>query len=643
MIALRRSVSPQHIISILRSWARQFVKKSAFDEIFLFGSLLHQDGAQFRSQQSDIDLILRFDESTTDPIGRVKACQAAIEPKRSLEKNLKVALGRKARNLSVVSAVPVTSFECENDIHKERDARFYSVNNFLALSELRGKPQPLASSASTRLAVVCADFMPAMCSAQYYRHKFLSSARGHSGLPDYKHLEPIPKPLARAAAQMRYSVRNLSDDSQFDIVTGTDYLYGLVSDWRSCGSEYVELHRLFTSRRVHGAVHKPINSFNQLLLWEILAEAGVSHVREEQDKALVRPVKVRSVNDSQRRTRGVVVLKDKRRFLQQSANLVDDYRTLQQRLLSRGIRPATDLASARTQKQLQVRFVMGDILVDGDFAGFAGVRPQQTCVTMIEGLTPLLPLNVRLAKRRVKEPAPNKPKVFLVDWEPPVIDTGANLKLKLCASDYWTSLALEDVRGELKRDILEGKLALKSLPRRLNIAIVIVTADLKLVLCRRAGPQQTRYYADTWSVVGETMDAKEDRDQAGEIRPEKTVLRALTEFDELNLPHDVAEDAEIRFLAMTTNWEYLLADMIALVKLRTKDFRFVRDCWSSGEHTALGYAAFSVDQCLRLIAAGHYAPVATPQLRAPLNGWSRTAILAALFSEFSYHRVLGHI
>jgi hypothetical protein len=390
-------------------------------------------------------------------------------------------------------------------------------------------------------------------------------------------------------------------------------------------------------------VHKPINSFNQLLLWEILAEAGVSHVREEQDKALVRPVKVRSVNDSQRRTRGVVVLKDKRRFLQQSANLVDDYRTLQQRLLSRGIRPATDLASARTQKQLQVRFVMGDILVDGDFAGFAGVRPQQTCVTMIEGLTPLLPLNVRLAKRRVKEPAPNKPKVFLVDWEPPVIDTGANLKLKLCASDYWTSLALEDVRGELKRDILEGKLALKSLPRRLNIAIVIVTADLKLVLCRRAGPQQTRYYADTWSVVGETMDAKEDRDQAGEIRPEKTVLRALTEFDELNLPHDVAEDAEIRFLAMTTNWEYLLADMIALVKLRTKDFRFVRDCWSSGEHTALGYAAFSVDQCLRLIAAGHYAPVATPQLRAPLNGWSRTAILAALFSEFSYHRVLGHI
>jgi hypothetical protein len=325
-----------------------------------------------------------------------------------------------------------------------------------------------------------------------------------------------------------------------------------------------------------------------------------------------------------------------------TARSVDDYQTLQQRLLLRGIRPSVDLAALGTQ-QLQARLIMEDIIVEGDLAGFAGVYPHQTRVTMTENLASLLPESVLQAKQRVREPFPNKPKVFLLDWEPPVIDTGANLKLKLCDSDYWTSLAMEEVRDELKREILGGKILLKSLPRRLNIAVVVITADLRLILCRRGGPHQTRYYADTWSLIGETMDAKEDRNQAGEIRPENTVLRALTEYDELNLPDEVAADAEIRFLAITTNWEYLLADMIALVRLRTKDFAFVRDCWTVGEHTNLGYIPFEIASCLQLITAGHYAPAAAPQMQAPINMWSRTGILAALFSEFSYHRVIAEI
>jgi hypothetical protein len=262
---------------------------------------------------------------------------------------------------------------------------------------------------------------------------------------------------------------------------------------------------------------------------------------------------------------------------------------------------------------------------------------------MVDDLTPLLPASVQNAKRSLEEPVPNKPKVFLVDWEPPVIDTGGILKLSLCASDYWTSLAVENARERLQQDLLDGRLVLKSLPRRLNLAVALVTADLKLVLCRRAGPQQIRYYPHTWSLIGETMDAKEDRNQGGEIRPEKTVLRALTEFDELDLPRDVVEDAEIRFIAITTNWEYLLADLHALVKLRTKDFRFVQDCWTAGECTALDAIPFSPDSCLQLISAGHHQPSGRPQLSAPLNHWSRASILAALFSEFGYHRVMAEI
>jgi hypothetical protein len=318
-----------------------------------------------------------------------------------------------------------------------------------------------------------------------------------------------------------------------------------------------------------------------------------------------------------------------------------DYNSLQQRLALRGIHPAADLAAPKHRHKLQAQLILGKVVLEGDIGGFTGVDSKHTQITMTHDATPLLPECVLQAKRELKEPGPNKPKAFLINWEAPIIDTGGILKLNLCSTDYWTTLAVEEARGKLQRDLLAGKFTLKTFPRRLNIAIVLVTADMKLVLCRRA--KHLRYYGGAWSVIGETIDAEEDRDQAGDIRPEKTVSRALTEYDELHLPYDAVEDAEIRFIAITTNWEYLLADMTAFVKLRSKDFEFVRDCWTPGECELLDGIPFSPDRCLQMITAGYHEPSDRPGQRASVSDWSRMSILAALFSEFNYHRVMEGI
>lgn len=320
-----------------------------------------------------------------------------------------------------------------------------------------------------------------------------------------------------------------------------------------------------------------------------------------------------------------------------------EYYSLEQRLASRGIHPAPPLMVPDLRSRLRGHLVLGNVVVDGALGGFGGVHSKQIIVTMTDDLEPRLPASVREAKHRLKEPVPNRPKVFFVGWEPPIIDTGNILKLSLCKSDYWTSLAVEEVTDQLHDEIRTGTHALEALPKRLDLVIALVTADLKLILCRRAGPKQIRYYPETWSVIGETMDAEDDKNESGELRPEMTVLRALTEFDELHLPPEVVQDAQVRFVALTTIWQYLLANLNVFVKLRTKDLKFVQDCWTPGECTALDGIPFTPDSCLQLITAGYHQPLGRPELGAALNEFSRFSILAALFSEFGYHRVMAEI
>jgi hypothetical protein len=281
--------NPKHqLMATLQDWATRLVQDTAFDEVFLFASLLYQEGAQFKPGRSDIDLILRFGEVVSDPARRVQACESALAPKHVLEERVKSMLGRASEKVPIVSAVPATSFECTNDIHKGRDHRFFSINHFQALTRQECHPMPLGSPSGELLALVYADAIPVICSAQYYRHKFLSATTdGVMDFPVHDDVEAFPKAMSRAAAQLRYFVLDLKDESQFDTLRGQDYLYDLVCEWAAKGSRYAELQRLVAARRTHGALHPPVDAGSQLLLWEILATESEFRIRARQKRAAI--------------------------------------------------------------------------------------------------------------------------------------------------------------------------------------------------------------------------------------------------------------------------------------------------------------------------------------------------------------------
>ena len=86
------------------------------------------------------------------------------------------------------------------------------------------------------------------------------------------------------------------------------------------------------------------------------------------------------------------------------SSLEGEYRSLEQRLASCGIHPSPDLAAHR--QQLGAHFILGQVLLEGDFGGFRGVTPQHTLVTGTDDITPLLPVCVKRAKGSLAEPDP---------------------------------------------------------------------------------------------------------------------------------------------------------------------------------------------------------------------------------------------
>jgi hypothetical protein len=283
--------SVEQLRLILQEWAVGIVREGVFDEVFLFGSLLNLGGAGFKPYKSDIDLVLKFSSIAVNPVSRAEACRKALKPKQALERTLEGALGRSAATVPIISAVAATGFECENDIHKGKDPRFFSVNRFLALINSDTRPKSLASPAGDLFAIVYPDAVPAISTCQYYRNKYLAiTSGGKCNFPDYDDKEdPLPKEMCRHAARLSDFVRNRNteDGSQFDPLKGLDYLYELVCDLAPKQNAYAELRELFVARRVQGAVRKPIDAFNQLLLWEILADNATAQILARQKRLAI--------------------------------------------------------------------------------------------------------------------------------------------------------------------------------------------------------------------------------------------------------------------------------------------------------------------------------------------------------------------
>lgn len=285
-------------------------------------------------------------------------------------------------------------------------------------------------------------------------------------------------------------------------------------------------------------------------------------------------------------------------------------------------------------------------ILDGAVAGFVGVPAEQLAVRWTSEPPPL-PQYAYKAKSALPAPIPNRPKVYLSKWVPPISDQGNILELTLGPTDYWTSRAIqqEECLKRLHDEVAGGSLHLASLPLQLNCHIVVLTADDRLVLCRRSATVQ--YEQLSWSAsIGESIDTEIDVDRSGTASPVLTVRRALGE--ELGVPEDGQNEAEIRFVAVGTEWHYLLSILFAVVRLRRIGSRKLGELmWlvagDQGEHIEYDTVEFTPQSCLPIVIAGSYYSERAREREARLYGTSRLGILAALFSEFGYAEVFQRI
>ncbi len=316
---------------------------------------------------------------------------------------------------------------------------------------------------------------------------------------------------------------------------------------------------------------------------------------------------------------------------------------------------APDIADARLESlgmsnrigvdahRLGAEFVAGSIVVDSTICDYAGVDLNGVVVRGLGELEDLEahPSFISADRRAGVEPTPNRPKAHLVDWNAPVIDQGDVVTLDLARSDYWTSEATKRTISRIQSEVLNGQIDYMRLPRRLDVHLVVVSGDDDMVLLARRG-SHVATEPSTWMVsVGESMDWQQDQGPAKVPHPMRTAKRCLAERDELNLPREVVESASFRLVAVATEWEEMLINLIVVVRIPGMTFHSLRRYFRKGENLQLDAIPFEPKSCGAFLQGGSYAGFSGAGVRMRISDISRFALLAALSSEYPLTEITG--
>jgi len=249
-------------IALCTQWASG-VRADIPCDIYLFGSAIYQDGDQFDAQLSDLDIVIKFQEEL-EATERAKRIAALREHKFLLELQMVPRLHRTNCEEPGVSVIPITSLELLANIHKSKSRHFFTRNVFLdLLSEEESISIPSAGTCS-----ITDEARQALEYAQDVRNHFLAiSANRTGGLPPFDGPDPLPKALARTAAQL---VPEVEAGSWYDTRYGLEYLWDELTRRRTESPDLRQLHRKISIRRGGRGHRQPLSDFDQLLLAEIL-------------------------------------------------------------------------------------------------------------------------------------------------------------------------------------------------------------------------------------------------------------------------------------------------------------------------------------------------------------------------------------
>jgi len=255
-------------IKLCSDWA-SVASNEIPSDIYLFGSAIYKGGDQFDPQRSDLDVVVVF-KADLDATERVKRLVRLQFHKANLELSLIPALQRTNCVSPGVSIVPITKLELRANIHKSGSRSFFERNIFLNLKTM----QQSVSLPDAGIVAVPDDNRQALEFSQKIRNQFLAvGANGTGGIDTFYDSDPLPKALARVAAQL---VPDAEEGEWYDTRLGLEFLYDELTRRRDESGYFQSLHRSMSIRRGGKGRKRPLDGRDQLLLAEVLYDLAAA-------------------------------------------------------------------------------------------------------------------------------------------------------------------------------------------------------------------------------------------------------------------------------------------------------------------------------------------------------------------------------
>jgi len=295
----RMKIDTKWILETVGQWASGVGQSGAAGRVYVFGSLINQDGDAFNAQESDVDILCLFrDEDATAAKSRYEACRLLRSMVPKLELNLLLAIKRYDAKKPISSINLLSPWEATKCVHKDGVRKLFYMKQFRSVHPVGDSMEQLATFIDDEFHASYESIVMLFRYLQTLRNQFLkANLHGEDFFSVSTGSDPVPKTVMRLAAACAAFERDPSgrpdDLESIDPLEGIEWLTVLLNECRRSGDEDInKLRRWMAAARRARASDAPMSRDQLLLLAELLYDRARIPVRwtavDKMDAAIAR-------------------------------------------------------------------------------------------------------------------------------------------------------------------------------------------------------------------------------------------------------------------------------------------------------------------------------------------------------------------